>query len=225
MSNSNDPIAASDVRIGIPVADLQASTRAYRILLGAPVSDGEWAAANGTVVLLDSDADLSIDFVVDDEARARAELERRGLKPAADVPIGVTEVTRPRPEHPVLDHIVLTHSDEDAAIALYAGRFGMRLRRVRTLGDDLAQLFFRTSTVVVEVVAGPVMAERERFGGIAWLTDDIDAEQERLVEAGLDTSEVRAGRKPGTRVCTVRERALGTPTLLIEQSPRPDGPS
>ena len=34
---------------------------------------------------------------------------------------------------------------------------------------------------------------------------------------GLDVSEVRPGRKPGTRVATVRERTLGTPTLLIEQ--------
>ncbi|MCF8587759.1 VOC family protein [Gordonia liuliyuniae] len=225
MSNSNDPIGVSDVRLGIPVADQRASTRAYQILLGAPVSDGEWAAANGTVLLRDADADLSIDFVVADEARARAELARRGLSPTGEVSIGVTELTRPRPDGPVLDHIVLTHRDEDAAIALYAGRFGMSLRRVRPLGDELVQLFFRTSTLVVEVVAGPAMAERELFGGIAWLTDDIDAEQERLVEAGLDTSEVRVGRKPGTRVCTVRERVLGTPTLLIEQSPRSDDPS
>lgn len=220
--NSNDPIAASDVRIGIPVTDVDAATRAYRILLGAPAADRQWAAANGSLVLLDANSDLSVDFVVPDEARACAQLERRGLSATDHAPIGVTEAIGPEVEWPVLDHIVLTHSDADAAIALYAGRFGLSLRRVRPLGDELAQLFFRTSTVVVEVVAGPALADRDRFGGVAWLTEDIDADQERIVEAGLDTSEVREGRKPGTRVCTVRERVLGTPTLLIEQSPRLD---
>ena len=42
--------------------------------------------------------------------------------------------------------------------------------------------------------------------------------RERLVAGGVEVSEVRTGRKPGTRVATVRDRALGTPTLLIEQS-------
>lgn len=229
VSNSTDLIAASDVRIAVPVADRREATRAYRILLGEPAADGEWAAANGSVLLVDGDEDVSIDFVVPDAAQARSQLERRGLadgRAAVDgLAVGVTESADRRPHGPILDHIVLTHHDEDAAIALFAGRFGMSLRRVRPLGDDLVQLFLRTSTVVVEIVAGPAMAERDRFGGIAWLVDDIDAEQERLVEAGLDTSDVRIGRKPGTRVCTVRERALSTPTLLIEQTPRADGPT
>ncbi|MGO3326109.1 VOC family protein [Gordonia sp. (in: high G+C Gram-positive bacteria)] len=225
MRNSNDPIAVSDVRIGIPVVDVEAATRAYRILLGAPAADRLWAAANGSVVLLPADADPSVDFVVPDETRARVQLERRGLSATDHAPLGVTEKIQRDGDSPVLDHIVLTHADSDAAIALYAGRFGLDLRRVRPLGDGLAQLFFRTSTVVVEVVAGPAMADRDRFGGLAWLTEDIDADQERIVEAGLDTSEVREGRKPGTRVCTIRERALGTPTLLIEQSPCENDPS
>lgn len=230
MTNPNDPIAVSDVRIGVPVVDLDASARAYRILFGLPVADRrrserQWAAANGSVVLRDSDAELSVDFVVPDESLARAQLDRRGFGDTDHRPVGVTGEFGPHVESPALDHIVLTHSDADAAIALYAGRLGMSLRRVRPFGDGVAQLFFRTSTLVVEVVAGSAMAGRDRFGGVAWLSDDIDADQERIVEAGLDTSEVREGRKPGTRVCTVRERSLGIPTLLIEQSPRLDGSS
>ena len=36
--------------------------------------------------------------------------------------------------------------------------------------------------------------------------------------AGVDVSEVRAGRKPGTRVMTVRNGTCGVPTLLVQPS-------
>ncbi len=42
----------------------------------------------------------------------------------------------------------------------------------------------------------------------------------RVSAAGFDVSSVRAGFKPGTRVCTVRGRPLGVDTLLIEPAPR-----
>jgi hypothetical protein len=34
--------------------------------------------------------------------------------------------------------------------------------------------------------------------------------------AGFDVSELRDGRKPGTRVFTVRDGSCGVPTLMIE---------
>jgi hypothetical protein len=43
-----------------------------------------------------------------------------------------------------------------------------------------------------------------------------------LVEAGLDVSEARPGRKPGTKVMTVRNGTCGVQTLLVERTPRPD---
>jgi hypothetical protein len=42
------------------------------------------------------------------------------------------------------------------------------------------------------------------------------------VADGVDVSEIRAGRKPGTRVMTVRNGTCGVPTLLVERTPRPD---
>ncbi len=36
----------------------------------------------------------------------------------------------------------------------------------------------------------------------------------------LEVSEVRAGRKPGTRVLTVRSGTCGIPTLLVERTAR-----
>jgi hypothetical protein len=49
---------------------------------------------------------------------------------------------------------------------------------------------------------------------------DIDATRARLAAAGLDVSEVRAGRKPGTRVMTVRDGTCGVRTLMLERAAR-----
>ncbi|GAC78478.1 Glyoxalase/Bleomycin resistance protein/Dioxygenase superfamily protein [Gordonia malaquae] len=230
MSISTDPLRTSDVVLGIPVSDMAASSDAYRILLGEPFDAGVWTFGNGRVELLPGDAEAAVDFAVADLHESVRLLGRRGLAAVLRdetsyelegvEPVGIT-VRNGRGDGPRVDHVVMYHHDVDAAVALYAGRLGMDLRLDRQIAEGVAQLFFRTSSVIVEVVAGPSMADRDRFGGVAWLVDDIDAEQHRLVDAGLDVSEVRIGRKPGTRVCTLRDRAFGTPTLLIEQTPKP----
>ncbi len=51
---------------------------------------------------------------------------------------------------------------------------------------------------------------------MCWRVADIDATRARLVEAGVDVSESRTGRKPGTRVMTVRNGTCGVPTLLVQ---------
>jgi hypothetical protein len=56
---------------------------------------------------------------------------------------------------------------------------------------------------------------------MSWRVADIDATRARLVSAGVEVSEVRAGRKPGTRVLAVHSGACGIPTLLVERTPRP----
>jgi hypothetical protein len=45
---------------------------------------------------------------------------------------------------------------------------------------------------------------------------EAQAARARLAGAGLDVSEVRPGRKPGTRVISVKDGTCGVPTLLIE---------
>ena len=40
-----------------------------------------------------------------------------------------------------------------------------------------------------------------------------------LTAAGFDVSDVRAGHKPGTRVCTVRDAPGAVPALIIEPAP------
>ncbi len=209
---------------------MSASSDAYRILLGDPLDAGVWSLGNGRVELQPGDAETAVDFAVVDLHESVRLLGRRGLAAVLRdetsyelegvEPVGIT-ARKGCGDGPRVDHVVMYHHDVDAAVALYAGRLGMDMRLDRQIAEGVAQLFFRTSSVIVEVVAGPSMADRDRFGGVAWLVDDIDAEQHRLVGAGLDVSEVRVGRKPGTRVCTLRDRAFGTPTLLIEQTPKP----
>ena len=59
---------------------------------------------------------------------------------------------------------------------------------------------------------------QDRLSGLCWRVSDIDATHARLVQAGADVSEVRTGRKPGTRVMTVRRGTCGVPTLLVQPS-------
>ena len=47
----------------------------------------------------------------------------------------------------------------------------------------------------------------------------LDLAQHRLA-AGIDASEARSGRKPGTRVMTVRSGTCGIQTLLLERTAR-----
>lgn len=118
-----------------------------------------------------------------------------------------------------LDHVVVETGDPERAVALYGGRLGLELRLDRVHEAFGARmLFFRTGEAVVEVVApltGADAAARDRIGGLAWRVVDIDAARERRDAAGLNVSEVRVGRKPGTRVFTVRNAPAGVPTLMI----------
>jgi len=118
-----------------------------------------------------------------------------------------------------LDHVVIRSPDPERAIVLYAGRLGLSLRLDRTepaWGSRL--LFFRCGDLVVEVVhdlaAGPG-AGPDRLWGLSWRVEDIAAAHARLRAAGVDVSDPRAGRRPRTRVLTVRSHTAGVPTLLI----------
>ena len=62
----------------------------------------------------------------------------------------------------------------------------------------------------------------DRLTGLAWRVRDPDAARARLAHAGFDVSEVRKGRKPGTRVFTVRSGVAGAPSLMIGDAGGPD---
>jgi hypothetical protein len=84
-------------------------------------------------------------------------------------------------------------------------------------------MFFRCGDLIVEVVRRPgATGDRlhDRLWGLSWRVADIDAMRARLVAAGIDVSEVRSGRKPGTRVMSARSGTCGIHTLLLERTPR-----
>jgi catechol 2,3-dioxygenase-like lactoylglutathione lyase family enzyme len=123
-----------------------------------------------------------------------------------------------------LDHVVVTTEDSERAAALYGARLGLDLALDRSHQDWGQLMFFRCGDLIVEVVRRPVAGSdlaHDRLWGLSWRVADIDATRARLIAAGLDLSEVRNGRKPGTRIMTVRSGTCGVQTVLLERSPKP----
>jgi catechol 2,3-dioxygenase-like lactoylglutathione lyase family enzyme len=184
-------------------------------------------------------------FAVRDLSKARNLLERRGLRVlesgaggmgtrsllvATDSTHGVaiSLVERaPREGRKIggvpatngLDHVVIRTPNPERAVALYAGRLGLSLRL------DLSEpswgarlLFFRCGDLVIEVahdLTAGIGEGNDSLWGLSWRVDDIVAAQARLKGAGVDVSDVRAGRRPGSRVFTVRNQTAGVPTIMI----------
>jgi len=117
------------------------------------------------------------------------------------------------------DHVVVQSTDADASRALYGDALGLRLALDRTFEDwGVRLMFFRTGHLTVELAASLTGSDRtapDRFWGISWRVPDIDAAHARLVASGFDVSEIRTGRRPGTRVATVHAETHGVATLVI----------
>ena len=73
----------------------------------------------------------------------------------------------------------------------------------------------------IEVIVSEKAAETDRLWGITLRCNDLNATYHRLLAAGVSVTEPNDGRKPGTRVCTVKSGALGIPTLLVQQPAKP----
>lgn len=128
--------------------------------------------------------------------------------------------TAPAPDAcDALDHIVVRTADPDAAVALYGKGLGIRLALDRVLGTT-RMLFFRIGGVTLEVVHDPSLGDSDVCYGAAYRARDLDAAHARLQRAGFDTSDPRDGRKPGTRVLTIRNAPAGIPTLLLRDPAR-----
>jgi catechol 2,3-dioxygenase-like lactoylglutathione lyase family enzyme len=120
-----------------------------------------------------------------------------------------------------MDHVVIATADPERAAALYGARLGLDMALDRSHPDWGRLMFFRCGDLIVEVVNRPgkdADTRRDRLWGLSWRVADIDATRARLVSSGVDVSDVRTGRKPGTRVLTVRSSTCGIPTLLVERT-------
>lgn len=182
-----------------------------------------------------------IAFTVDDLAAAARLCERRGLpvverseraamlEPAATGGLQIALMGFPPTPSQAegfvagLDHVVIRTSNIDRAVANFGGRLGLDLRLDRANpGWGARQLFFRCGDAVVEFGASlkaPASDAPDSFGGLAWRTADPDAARAAMAAAGFDVSEVRTGRKPGTKVFTVRDAPAGVPTLMLSAEP------
>ncbi|MCH1567868.1 MAG: VOC family protein [Alphaproteobacteria bacterium] len=116
-----------------------------------------------------------------------------------------------------VDHVVVQTKSADAAKKFYGDQLGIRLALEHDVPDwGGTQLFFRTNSMSVEVIASDKTGDDDNLWGLALKTDDIVVTQKRLSYAGIKVSDVRDGRKPGTKVCTIKSHVMDVPTLLIE---------
>ena len=123
-----------------------------------------------------------------------------------------------------LDHVVIRSPNAERAIALYAGRLGLSLRLDRTEPKWGARLlFFRCGDLIIEIahdLKAGIGDGPDRLWGLSWRVPDIAKAHARLRAAGVDISEIRAGRRPHTCVFTARSLTAGVPTLMIGPDPR-----
>lgn len=117
-----------------------------------------------------------------------------------------------------LDHVVVNTNDPEGFKSLYGDTFGIRLALDQTVEKwGGRMLFFRLNHTTIEVIGKPNEDDpADKLWGLAWSVEDLKATHQRLVKEGIEISEVKAGRKENTLVCTVKSDTCNVPTLLIE---------
>jgi catechol 2,3-dioxygenase-like lactoylglutathione lyase family enzyme len=221
-------------RIVIAVPDLQAAVGEYRQLLGAPLPQeardkppSAWFALPNTVIeLVQSSGDTAVingivfgsetSSVGDELVENSLGLDIRLCSGAStsgararqsDIEVGDFRV----------DHLVLRTTSAADCIDLFGRQLGIRLALDQSVPEwGGRMLFFRTGKLTLEVIE----SQREEtpedyFWGIAYQCADLEQTAARLTARGVVLSEIRAGRKPGSVVATLKSHCLGIPTLLI----------
>lgn len=124
-----------------------------------------------------------------------------------------------------MDHFVIATPNIERTLSHYGARLGLDLRLDRTHPEwGVHFLFFKTGGLIFEIVnrlrEDNDPSRNDSIFGLTWTVKDLKAAHARLEKVGLNISEIRTGRKPGTEVFTVRDGNLGVPTLFIAHSPR-----
>lgn len=215
------------------------SAAVYETLLGRQAVNGSLRTGNVGVRFVPRVSGLrSMVFATQDPEKAATLLERRAV-PTTRTPDGLAllghgvaieviartdETASPLTTAAAsavsgLDHVVVRTPNPERAIAFYAGRLGLDLRLDRSNPKWGARLlFFRCGDLVIEIahdLKKGVSDEPDHLWGLSWRVPDIAAAQTRLKAAGLDVTEPRDGRRPGSQVCTVKDGTGGVPTILI----------
>src|SRR6266702_948883 len=167
------------------------------------------------------------------DATSEATLSWKRTRAATDATRGVRlfflELAKERPlsvrtgpaSITAMDHVAVSTPDPERAAALYGARLVLDMALDRSHPDWGRLMFFRCGDLIVELVHRPDAGAdqaHDKVWGLSWRVADVDATRARLASAGIDVSEVRTGRKAGTRVLTVRNGTCGIPTLLVERT-------
>jgi len=125
-----------------------------------------------------------------------------------------------------IDHLVIRSPNPERAVALYGGRLGLDFALDRTNPDWGSRLlFFRCGGVRVEIghsLAKGVSDEPDGLSGLAWQVSDAALAQQRLQASGVQTSDAKRGRRPGSQVLTIRSNTCSVPTIFLSETPRGD---
>jgi catechol 2,3-dioxygenase-like lactoylglutathione lyase family enzyme len=215
------------------------SAAVYEALLGRRATDGGLRTGNVGLVFASGVPGLhSMSFATGDVAKAAILLERRAVKmertgdtlslQASGVALEIAPAVGDPPSPFIddeaacasaLDHVVVRTPNPERAVAFYAGRLGLDLRLDRSNPEWGARLlFFRCGDLVVEVahdLKKGVSDAPDHLWGLSWRVPDIAKANARLKSAGLDVSETRPGRRPGSHVFTVKNGTAGVPTIFI----------
>lgn len=215
------------------------SVGAYETLLGRRASDGRQRTGNVGLAFTGGAPGLqSMTFATGDVGKAATLLERRAVAAARDgdaltlsghgvaIRLAAKGSGAPSPFTAdeaacvsALDHVVVRTPNPERAIAFYAGRLGLDLRLDRSNEKWGARLlFFRCGDLVVEIahdLKKGVSDAPDQLWGLSWRVPDVAKANARLKAAGLDVSEPRDGRRPGSQVFSVKNQTEGVPTLVI----------
>lgn len=117
-----------------------------------------------------------------------------------------------------VDHLVLRTNDAEDCIDLFSRQLGVRLALDRSVPEwGGRMLFFRAGKMTLEVIE-PVRDKpaTDHFWGIAYQCRDLEQTARELKGRGVKLSDIRAGRKPGSLVATLKSHCLDIPTLLLQ---------
>ena len=135
-----------------------------------------------------------------------------------------TEGNLPMPNHfndasiNKLDHVVITTNDADGFIEIYRDIFDIRLALDKVIEHwNTRMLFFRLNETTIEVVAKEHNNKNpDELWGLAWEVESIAKTRKRLINEGVEITEIKDGIKENTLVATIKSHTHDVPTLLIQ---------
>ena len=114
----------------------------------------------------------------------------------------------------VIDILAFNPSDTCSIVgSLTAARDNARGAR-----DAISSEMWECMNATYHDLATEATNDPDEFWGLSWRTPDIEAAHARLGAAGIIISDIRVGRRPGTRVFTVKDRCARLPTLVLGRS-------